>query len=111
MLDTVLKHCNDFARIPVCGLISQYNRSSDPEPIYNIALVLSKRIRFQGFIVSDIAAEFAAQFAKDIPTWLKEGKMVYKEDQIEGIENAPVALLRILRGENFGKQVVKLADL
>ncbi|KAK9759723.1 hypothetical protein K7432_016987 [Basidiobolus ranarum] len=111
MLDTVLKHCNDFARIPVCGMISQYNRFSNPEPIYNIALVLSKRIRFQGFIVSEIAAEFASQFSKDVPTWLKEGKMVYKEDKMEGIENAPEAFLRILRGENFGKQVVKLADL
>ncbi|KAK9759722.1 hypothetical protein K7432_016986, partial [Basidiobolus ranarum] len=97
MLDTVLKHCNDFARIPVCGMISQYNRFSNPEPIYNIALVLSKRIRFQGFIVSEIAAEFASQFAKDVPTWLKEGKMLYKEDKMEGIENAPEAFLRILR--------------
>ncbi|ORX66993.1 NAD(P)-binding protein [Basidiobolus meristosporus CBS 931.73] len=111
MLDVVLKHCNDFARIPVCGMISQYNRFLNPEPIYNIAMILTKRIRFQGFIVREIAADYAAQFAQDVPAWIKEGKLIYKDDQMDGIENAPEAFLRILRGENFGKQVVKLADL
>ncbi|KAK9667623.1 hypothetical protein K7432_017592 [Basidiobolus ranarum] len=95
MLDTVFKYCNDFTRIPVCGMISQYNRFSDPEPIYNIALMLSKRIRFQGFIVTGLAAEFATQFAKDVPSWLKKGKMVYKEDEMEGIKNAPEVFIRI----------------
>ncbi|ORX89681.1 NAD(P)-binding protein [Basidiobolus meristosporus CBS 931.73] len=111
MLDTVLKHCNDFARIPVCGMISQYNRTSNPEPIYNTHMILSKRIRVQGFIVAEIASEFRAQFAQEVPAWLKEGKLIYKEDVMDGIDNAPEAFLRILRGENFGKQVVKIADL
>ncbi|KAK9765545.1 hypothetical protein K7432_006047 [Basidiobolus ranarum] len=111
MLDVVLKHCNDFSRIPVCGMISQYNRTSNPEPIYNISMVLTKRIRFQGFIVSEIAGEYKDQFSKEVPSWLKEGKMIYKEDKMEGIENAPEAFLRLLKGENFGKQVVKLADI
>ncbi|KAK9763048.1 hypothetical protein K7432_010640 [Basidiobolus ranarum] len=110
MLDAALEHCNDFARIPVCGMISQYNRSSDPEPVYNTLMILTKRIKMHGFIVFDIEHLYATQFANDVPNWLKEGKIKYKEDLMEGIENAPEAFLRILRGENFGKQVVKLAD-
>ncbi|RUS34580.1 hypothetical protein BC938DRAFT_479628 [Jimgerdemannia flammicorona] len=108
-LDIVLEHAKNFARIAVCGMVSQYNREK-PEGVYNLENVLWKRLRIQGFIFSDHIPEYGAQFQKDVMTWLKEGKIKYKEDVVVGIENAPDAFIGMLKGKNFGKQVVKIAD-
>ncbi|KAG0016496.1 hypothetical protein BGZ80_009175, partial [Entomortierella chlamydospora] len=69
------------------------------------------RITIRGFIVSDFAQECGADFAKDVGSWLANGDIIYKEDIADGIDNAPDAFVGMLQGKNFGKQVVKIADL
>ena len=90
-------------------MISQYNREK-PEGIHNLMQVVAKRLRIEGFIVGDSAAEMGEQFSKDMTKWLLEGKIKYREDIATGIENTPEALVKVLHGHNFGKQVVKVAD-
>jgi NADPH-dependent curcumin reductase CurA len=110
MLDAVLANANDFARIAVCGMISQYNLPK-PDPIYGIQFLVMKRIRMQGFIVFDEAQKYGPEAIKTFSSLLKEGKLKYRESLTEGIENAPKALVEMLQGKNFGKAVVKVADL
>jgi NADPH-dependent curcumin reductase CurA len=112
VFDAVLPLLNDFARIPVCGLIAQYNATSLPEGPDRIPLlmrqVLSKRLRIQGFIVWDFA-HHAKDFSREVGGWLKEGRIKYREDVVEGLENAPQAFIGLLKGRNFGKLLVKVA--
>lgn len=109
MLDAVLAVANEFARIVACGMISQYNLSK-PEPIYNLMNIVTKRIKFDGFIIMD-HMDYEEKFLKEVTPLLVSGQVKYKEDIANGIENTPDALIRVLRGENFGKQVVHVADL
>ncbi|MBY0612482.1 MAG: NADP-dependent oxidoreductase [Beijerinckiaceae bacterium] len=112
VFDAVLPLLNDFARVPVCGLIANYNMTElPPGPDRTAALmrnVLTKRLRLQGFIVTDYAAQ-TPQFLKEVGGWLKEGKIKHREDIVEGLENAPQAFLGLLKGKNFGKLLVKVA--
>ncbi len=107
--DTVLALMNPFSRMPVCGLISQYNAASadDLHGIKNIRSVLTNRIKMQGFIVSD-RMELWRPARADLATWLAEGKLKYRESVVAGLANAPEALIGLLQGRNFGKQLVKL---
>lgn len=111
VFDAVLPLLNDFARIPVCGLVANYNMTElPPGPDRVPALmraVLSKRLNFRGFIVSDFADQGPA-FLKEVGQWLREGKIRYLEDVVEGLENAPEAFIGLLKGRNFGKLIVKL---
>lgn len=109
MLDAVLAVANNFARIVACGMISQYNRSK-PEPIYNTMYIVSKRIKFDGFIIMD-HMDFEEQFLREVTPMLVDGKIKYQESIADGIEKTPEALIDVLRGKNFGKQVVHVADL
>ncbi|KAI8978617.1 hypothetical protein BDB01DRAFT_746414 [Pilobolus umbonatus] len=109
MLEDVITHANTFARIVCCGMISQYNRP-DGEPIHNLMQVVAKRLEIRGFIVGD-SPEMTEPFRKEVTQWIKDGKLQYKETVAEGIEKTPNALIDVLRGNNFGKQVVKVADL
>jgi len=97
---------NDFARVPVCGLIAQYNDTT-PRPGPNFFTVLRKRLTIRGFIVWDFADK-EEDFRSDVGRWLREGKLRYREDVVEGLEKAPEAFLGLLQGKNFGKLVVKL---
>jgi NADPH-dependent curcumin reductase len=103
---------NPFARIPVCGLISIYNATSlSPGPIllpHLMRAILTKRLTFRGFIVSDFSARYG-DFIGDVSAWIREGRIKYREDVVEGLENAPRALIGLLRGENFGKLLVRVA--
>jgi NADPH-dependent curcumin reductase CurA len=112
VFDAVLPLLNDFARIPVCGLVSQYSATSLPQGPDRIPLlmrdVLSKRLRIQGFIVTDFA-EYAKDFTREVSGWLKDGRIRYREDVVEGLENAPEAFMGLLKGRNFGKLLVKVA--
>ena len=83
----------------------------DPEPIYNVASILLKKIKVQGFIVTDDFEEYGAQGIETMSNLLKNGKLVYKEQVTEGIEGLPRAFVDMLQGKNFGKAVVHVADL
>ena len=110
--DTVMPLLNDYARIPVCGLISLYNATSlkggekDRLPLL-FRQILTKRMMIKGFIVFnhyDQREESIIALSK----WINEGKIKYKEDFVEGLENAPNAFIGLLNGKNFGKLVVKV---
>ncbi|KAF7722048.1 hypothetical protein EC973_003730 [Apophysomyces ossiformis] len=109
MLEHVINHANPFARIVACGMISQYNLSK-PEPIHNLIQVVTKSLTIQGFIVSN-SPEMEEPFRKDVTQWLLEGKIKYRETVAEGIEKTPEALIDVLKGNNFGKQVVHVSHL
>jgi NADPH-dependent curcumin reductase CurA len=112
VFEAVFPMLNPFARIPVCGLISMYNATTlSPGPIllpHMMRAILTKRLTFRGFIVSDFAARHE-DFMRDVSAWVGEGRIKYREDVVEGLENAPRALIGLLRGENFGKLLVQVA--
>src|ERR1700730_14359475 len=98
---------NDFARVPVCGLISQYSATT-PMPGPDMFSVLRKRMTLRGFIVWDFAAR-QPDFLRDMGEWVGGRRIKYREDVVEGLENAPAAFLGLLQGKNFGKLLVKVA--
>jgi NADPH-dependent curcumin reductase len=104
---TVWPLLNDFARIPVCGLIAQYNASA-PMPGPDMFSVLRKRLLLRGFIVTDFAAKHG-DFLREASEWVRTGRLKYREDIVEGIERAPAAFLGLLQGKNFGKMLVRVA--
>ena len=104
-LDAVLLRMNDFGRIALCGMISGYN--GDPIPLRFPALILTARLRVQGFIVSEHMDQWPAAFAELGPL-VASGKLKYRESIANGIESAPDAFFGLLKGKNFGKQLVKL---
>jgi NADPH-dependent curcumin reductase CurA len=111
--DAVFPLLNTFARIPVCGLIAQYSATESPDMKYKTSqifrAVLTKRLTIRGFIVTDFWGRFD-EFIRDVPQWIREGKVKYREDIAEGLENAPAAFMGMLKGKNFGKQLVKIAE-
>ncbi len=111
VFDAVLPLLNDFARIPVCGLVSAYNATElPPGPDRSPALmrtILTKRLHLQGFIVWDFADQ-AEAFVRDVGGWLRQGRVKHREDIVEGLENALEAFIGLLKGRNFGKQLVRL---
>ncbi len=114
VFDAVLPLLNTSARIPVCGLISQYNATSLPEGPDRLNLllgtILRKRMTVRGFIVFEDFGHLYAEFAKQMGEWVKEGRIQYREEVIRGLEEAPSALIGLLRGEAFGKRVIRLID-
>jgi NADPH-dependent curcumin reductase len=107
MLDTLLLEMSLFSRIIVCGLISQYN-ATEPYGIKNFRSVLVNRIRIQGMLVFDWKERYG-EALKALAGYLAEGKLKYRESVLEGLENAPQGLIALLKGQNFGKQLVKLS--
>jgi len=111
--DAVFPLLNTFARIPVCGLIAQYSATELTEARYRVPQVfraiLTKRLTIRGFIVTDFAARHG-DFQRDVSQWIKEGRIKYREDIAEGLENAPAAFMGMLKGKNFGKQLVRIAE-
>ena len=112
VFNAVMPLLNPCARIPVCGLISQYNATSLPEgPDRMFALMgtlLVKRIKMQGFIVFDDYNHRYAEFFKAIQEWLAKGNIHYKEHLVEGLDNSVDAFIGLLEGKNFGKLVVRV---
>jgi len=103
---------NDFARIPVCGLISQYNTGTaqpgQPGMDEFMHAMLVKRLTMRGFIVTDFIAQYDG-FLRDVGGWLKAGRIVYREQIVEGLESAPEAFIGMLKGRNFGKLIVRVS--
>ena len=108
MLDAVLLKLNPYARVVACGMISQYNLEK-PEGVKNLGTIVGNKVRMQGFIVSD-HMDLKAEFMAEMSGWLADGTIKYREDITQGIENAPAAFIGMLKGENFGKQVVQIGD-
>jgi len=106
ILDAVLRRVNPFARIPLCGLISQYN-ATEPYGVKNISSLLVNRITLRGFIVSDHLDRWPVALP-ELASGVAQGKIKYREHVTQGLENALRAFIGLLKGENFGKQVVKL---
>lgn len=97
-------------RVIICGTISGYNRLEQPDiGRRHLRTLLVKRARMQGFLVSDYVAR-EAEFRADMPKWLKEGRIRYREDVIDGFERTPGAFAGLLEGKNFGKLVVRVGE-
>src|SRR5208337_3542498 len=96
----VLPLMNPFGRVPVCGLIAHYNAAELAREIDRVPLLMSailvKRLKFQGFIVSDFVAQ-KDDFVRDMSQWLSEGKVKYREDIVEGLENTVAAFQGLLQ--------------
>ncbi len=106
ILDAVLRRTNAFSRIAVCGLISQYN-ATEAYGVKTFQAILTNRIKVQGFIVSD-RLQLWPQAMGDLAGWVAAGKLKYRETVAQGLETAPKAFIGLLKGQNFGKQLVKL---
>ena len=111
VFETVAPLLNNFARIPVCGLIAHYNDTQLPEGPNTAPLILRdilvKRLTYRGFIVWDFAAQ-EQEALESLAGWIEEGKLKYREDVVDGLENAPEAFMGLLQGKNFGKLIVRL---
>jgi NADPH-dependent curcumin reductase CurA len=109
ILDAALANLALRARVVMCGGISGYNEEKPPAGPRNLMNVVIQRARMEGFIIIDYVPRFP-EAAKELGQWVREGKIVHQEDVQEGIENAPETFLRLFRGQNLGKQLLKLAD-
>lgn len=105
ILDSVLRRVNPFARIPLCGLIAGYDGAEIP--IRNVFALLASRVRLQGFIISDHMDEWPGAI-RELAGHVAGGAIRYRECVAEGLENAPRAFIGMLRGENLGKQLVRV---
>ena len=112
VFDAVLPLLNNFARIPVCGLIAHYNATELPAGPDRVPLlmrnILAKRLTFRGFLVFDYGSQFG-NFITDMSGWLRDGRVKYREDITDGLENAPRELVGLLKGENFGKKIIRVS--
>ena len=112
VFDAVLPLLNVGARIPVCGLIAHYNDQQLPAGPDRLGLLmgtlLKKRIKMQGFIIFDDYGHRYGEFFSAMSQWLSDGKIKFKEDLVQGLENTPEAFMGLLEGKNFGKLVVRV---
>ena len=107
LLEAVLNLVNLGARIPVCGMISQYNRE-EPEPgPRNLMTLIGRRVRMQGFLISDHIGR-RATFERQVSGWIREGRVRYRETIVDGIEHAAEAFLQLFTGGNIGKMLVRV---
>ncbi|MBR0666770.1 NADP-dependent oxidoreductase [Roseomonas hellenica] len=111
--EAVFPRFRDFGRMVMCGMISQYNEAPGADAKGapagpNLGPVVRKRLRIQGFIVSDSGWQRYGQFRSEMLDWIGNGKLHWREDVVEGIEKMPAAFIGLLKGANFGKLVVKV---
>ena len=113
VFDAVLPLLNLHARVPVCGLIANYNATGKPEgPDHLPGLMgrlLVRRIKMQGFIIFDYQPRYM-EFFKEMGSWVAAGKFKYREDVVDGLEHAPQAFIGLLEGKNFGKLVIRAGE-
>jgi NADPH-dependent curcumin reductase CurA len=106
-LEAALRRMNTLGRIPVCGMISGYNEGQSP--VRNLSNIIYSRVMLRGFVGTDFMHLYA-DFQRDMAAWVKSGQVKYRETIVDGIVNAPSALIGLMHGENIGKMLVKLAD-
>jgi NADPH-dependent curcumin reductase len=104
----IFPRLNDFGRIVMCGMVSEYN-DAEPRPGPNLMAAVRKRLKIQGFIVSDQWQRFDEYRAMAAPL-VRNGELKYREDIVDGLDRAPEAFIALLEGRNFGKLLVKLGD-
>jgi NADPH-dependent curcumin reductase CurA len=104
----VFPRLNDFGRMVMCGMISEYN-DREPRPGPNLGAVVRKRLKIQGFIVSD-QRHRQAEFRAMVAPLVKNGQLKYREDIVDGLDHAPDAFIGLLQGKNFGKLLVRLSN-
>lgn len=107
VLEAVKPLLNNFARIPVCGIISQYNSSGEGASI-GLQDTLFKSLTVRGFIQTEFIERLQPDFLQEAAQWIKDGKLRYREDIVDGLEHAPQALIGLLDGKNFGKLSVRV---
>ena len=114
VFDAVLPLLNVSARVPVCGLIAHYNDTSLPPGPDRMGLLvgslLKKRIKMQGFIIFDDYGPRFGEFIDQMSAWVEEGRIRFREDIVDGLENAPEAFIGLLEGRNFGKLIIRVAN-
>lgn len=110
MLDVMLTRMNLHGRIPLCGMISLYNATELLPGPRNLSVAISRRLRLEGFVVIDYLDRFM-EFAMHAGPWLGTGKLAYRLDVVDGLENAAAALPRLFSGDNIGKLAVKVSAL
>jgi NADPH:quinone reductase len=108
--DAVMRLINVKARIAVCGQVSQYNLEAPEHGPRWLGQLVVKQAKVEGFLVSGYADRFPEGLAQ-LATWLKQGKLKYREDVAQGLESAPQAFIGMLQGRNQGKQLVQLSEL
>lgn len=113
----VLRHLNLYARMPVCGLVATYNSTpgsygpEGPDQLPGfLQLVLRRSLSVRGFIQGEFTASHGRDFVRDMTAWLADGSVRYREDIVEGLENAPEAFRGLLAGRNFGKLLVRVGE-
>ena len=109
ILDAVLENLAPKARIAICGQISQYNAPEVPLGPRNISALLRTQSKAEGFLVYAFERQHEISRAR-LAAWIKEGLLKYKEDIVDGFERAPDAFIGLLRGDNFGKLLIKVSD-
>lgn len=112
--EAVNRRLNLYARIPVCGLVADYNATEDPTgpdrlPAY-LRRVLTRSLTVRGFIQSEFEPTLTEPFRRDMAAWVREGRVRYREDVVEGLESVPEAFRGLLVGRNFGKLLVRVGD-
>ena len=112
VFDAVLPLLNVSARVPLCGMIANYNDTALPPGPDRLGLLtrtlLSKRIKMQGFIIFADYGERIDEFTSAMGDWVKAGKIKFREDIVDGLENAPQAFIGLLQGKNFGKLIIRV---
>jgi NADPH-dependent curcumin reductase CurA len=104
-LEAAIGALRTYGRVVACGSISRYNDAEPTPGPRNMFMVVTKRLRLQGYIISDHGDRFG-EFARQATEWVQDGRLQYRETIVEGIENAPSAFLGLLRGQNIGKMLV-----
>jgi NADPH-dependent curcumin reductase len=112
VFDAVLPLLNTKARVPICGMIANYNDTELPKGPDRLGLltrtILTKRLKMQGFIIFDDYGPRFGEFHGQMSSWLWEGRIKYREDFVDGLENAPEAFIGLLKGKNFGKLIIRV---
>ncbi len=108
-LDAALASMNSLGRVAACGMISGYNEAGTRTAVHNLSNIIYGRINIRGFIATEFM-QLMPQFQSDMHSWLKAGKIKWRETVLDGIAQAPHAMVGLMQGENIGKMLVHLAD-
>lgn len=113
VLDAVIPQLNAGARVPVCGIVSQYNATALPEGPdrlnWLMGNILRKKLTVRGFIIWHTFGHLYDEFIAEVGPLVEDGTIHYREDMVDGLENAPQGFVEMLRGDSFGKRVVRVA--